>query len=281
VLLDLDVAVFDSDDQGPALDILKMIAEHRHDWHPKPWQAIRAEQFVRRVVTVINMPALAEWAQLAVQESAYPVKADSAPVSVEVTNLAEMASDLGNPAVLIVEDKRADGGFIQRLALVLDGKRVATAIERGWLRIQHGGGNSKMAWLVAEECKLFRQFARVAALLDSDDGPASTSNKQAEEIRAAGRAQVHVWSWRSVENYVPFRVWEFHMSTDQRRLQELASVRAMVPAQRGRLKVRDRLGKISPLIPEQVAVTEDDFHELGPGVVDELRRVLKMIHEIL
>ncbi|GIF21401.1 hypothetical protein BJ973_005152 [Actinoplanes tereljensis] len=281
MLLDIDVAIFEVDDNGLALDILRMVAEHRHDWRPKPPEAIKAERFVGRVTTVIGVPALAEWAREAVKESAYPTKGAAAPISVSVSNLTEMANDLAHPAVLVVENKRADGGFLQRLAAVLDGSRIGDAITRGWLRIQHGGGNSQMAWLVFEECKLFRRHARVAALLDSDGGAGSESNKQADEIRADGRARVHVWNWRSVENYVPFPVWEFHLSTDQHRLRELSAVRAMAPEQRGKLKIRDRLGKIHPLIPHQVSVTEDDFDELGPGAVDELRRVLNMIREIL
>ena len=227
MLVDIDIAVFDASENGPAFELIKMIAQHRHDWHPSPRQAIRAERFVNEVTTTLRIPALIEWAQMAVQESAYPVTPATEPVAVRPGNVKEIAEDLGHPAVLVVENKRADGGFIQTVATVLDGERIAAAIHRGWLKIGHGGGNSEMAWLVAEECRLFAQQARVAALLDFDNGPDSESNKQAEEIRRAGRAKVHVWSWRSVENYVPFAAWEYHLSRDRQKLRELEAVRRM------------------------------------------------------
>jgi hypothetical protein len=287
VLLDVDEAVFDAADHHPVITLLGMLAERRHDWHPSLSQAIAADDFVGRATAQLRLPAIAEWIQQAVSEAAFAAPSSSittADVPVRVDELDDIVLDLGRPAVFLVEDKRADGTFIRTVAVALGAQHIPAALDKGWLRIGHGGGNSQMAWHVAEECRAFVCRTRVAALLDSDQarpGDTTTSTEQADEIRKAGLAAVHVWSWRTVENYIPFAAWEHHVARDRARMAELEKLRATIPAQRGRIKIREKLGKISPLIPAQVSVHEDDFAELGPTVVPELRQVLAMIHEIL
>jgi hypothetical protein len=285
MLLDIDEAVFDAADHQPVITLLGLLAEGRHDWHPSLSQAIAADDFVARITAVLRLPAVAEWIQQAVSEAAFatPSTTDTG-VPVRLTELDDIVRDLGRPAVFMVEDRRADGTFVRTVAVALGAHHIPAALDKGWLRIGHGGGNSQMAWLVADECSVFLCRPRVAALLDGDQrnvGDRTTSTDQADLIRQAGHAEVHVWSYRSVENYVPFPAWEHFLARDRNGMAELARLRKMVPEQRGRLKIREKLGKISPLIPSQVTVQERDFAELGPNVVSELRQVLAMIHEIL
>ncbi|KAB1947572.1 hypothetical protein F8271_04420 [Micromonospora sp. ALFpr18c] len=293
MLLDIDTEVFDGDDHLPVIEILKLVARGRHDWSPTGPEAVRAASFVATLYAAkIKGPDLKLWATKAVEAAAdRGLPAAARPRSrrgfaVTTGNVGAVADDLGKPAVLVVENRIGDGGFVQAMAAALDDQRVVQALRKRWLKFCHSGGTGQMPALAADECRDFSLIIRVAMLLDSDRDDAAKPSPNDAKVRQAQRdgvPHVHMLTWRMVENYVPFQVWDRHFPHRTDKVKEL---RGMVPQQRGykHLKVHfvGKDGKMpSPLMPEGLMLSEADFHELGPDVVAELRQVLAMIHEIL
>ncbi|WP_422773836.1 hypothetical protein ACN28C_13620 [Plantactinospora sp. WMMC1484] len=290
MLLDIDQQVFDADDHQPVISLLSMVAKDRHDWRPMLPAAIEAERFVQKLrAAEVKLPALSLWAEKTVEEAGHRSR-PAADVKVKVTlgNLEPVVEDLEKPAVLVVENRIGDGGFIRAVAVALDDAQMARAIRRRWLEFCNGGGSGQMPALGADECKKFAVLIRVAMLFDGDrnapDQPSQNESK-ARKAREAGVPHVHVFHWREVENYVPFAVWDYHFPEETEVIERL---RGMIPRQRGYLDIKEefREGRTrwrmpSPLMPVEVALTEQDFAELGEDVVAELRRLLAMIHEIL
>jgi hypothetical protein len=292
MLLDIDPAVFEAADHMPVIRVLTLVANGRHDWRPGMAGAIRAERFVAKLASAeMRVPTLAEWARKAVEEAAFPHRTPVPAVRVPAGTLEEMVSDLEQPAILLVENRPGDGGFVRRVAIALGDRRIVDALDKMWLRFSHGGGSGDMGSLAAEECKAFRLLVRVAVLFDSDrrhEGDQSPNEKKAQQVREAGVREVHILAWREMENYLPFRVWEHHFPSET---QKITGLRATPPHQRGYTDLKlhflgpkpwprgKRMPK--PLIPDAVTLTEADFAELGPDVVPELRKLLAMIHRIL
>jgi len=281
MLLDIEPAVFAGADHAPVIDVLMMVAKKRHDWHPTLAAADRLDRFMQGSREV-KLPVLTEWAQKAFEEAAHPHEDERPAVPVTVAQLEDIVDDLGKAAVLVVENKLGDGGFVRGVARALGEQRVVDALRKGWLRFSHGGGCGQMAKLAADECEAFTLLLRVAILYDGDrymEGGPSDNDAKAARARAAGVTEVHVLTFREAENYLPFPVWEHHFP---RRTAQISVVRSMPPRQRGYDDLKVRIGKITdPLIPDAVALTEADFAELGPDVVAELRELLAMIHRIL
>ena len=289
MLLDVDEAVFDAADHEPVIDLLKMVAGKRHDWFPRLTGAIRADDFVGRLTAAeVRLPALTEWARHAVEEATNPAPEDDRQiVSVAPAELDAVVADLAKPAVLLVENEFGDGGFVRAAAQALGEARIIAALDGNprWLIFGHGGGKDQLSQLAAARCAEFGVLVRVAVLLDSDrdqDGAEGNADK-VEKIHAAGVPHVHMWVWRMMENYVPFVVWEEHFARQTSTLQHL---RQMNPAERGYRHLKHdfvgRRGRMpNPLFRPDVPVTEQDFDELGPDVVAELREVFAMIYEVL
>ncbi|MDG4789085.1 hypothetical protein O7626_24665 [Micromonospora sp. WMMD1102] len=290
MLLDIDSQVFDADDHQPVISLLSMVAKYRHDWRPMLPAAVKAERFVHKLrAAEVKLPALSLWAEKAVEEAAHRSRpAPDTKVKVTLGNLEPVVDDLEKPAVLVVENRIGDGGFIRAVAVALDDERMAHAINRRWLEFCNGGGSGQMPALGADECKKFAVLIRVAMLFDGDrDAPEQPSRNKgkARKAREAGVPHVHVFHWREVENYVPFAVWDYHFPEKS---EVVGRLRGLIPRQRGYLDIKEefrdggrRWRMPSPLMPVEVALSEQDFAELGEDVVAELRRLLAMIHEIL
>ncbi|MFI7553843.1 hypothetical protein ACIBQ2_29380 [Micromonospora sediminimaris] len=293
MLLDIDVEVFDGDDHVPVIEILTLVARGRHDWLPTTLDALRAEAFVAKLhAAKLKAPALKDWAmkasEAAADRSSSAVPPIGGPRSARVTsgNVGLAADDLGKPAVLVVENRIGDGGFVRAMAVALNDERVVHALRKRWLKFCHSGGTGQMADLAIDECRDFSVLVRVAMLIDSDRPDAATPSPNEDKVRKARRGgvpHIHMFTWRMVENYVPFRVWEGHFRHKEVKVKDL---RGWIPQQRGYRHLKHHFvgkdGKMpSPLMPEGLTLSEADFHELGPDVVAELRQVLAMLHEIL
>ncbi|MFJ6199312.1 hypothetical protein [Micromonospora sp. NPDC092111] len=293
MLLEIDIEVFDGGDHLPVIEILKLVARGRHDWLPTAPEAVRAEAFVAKLYAArVKAPDLKLWAQKAMVAAAdrggqAPTRSGGAqPVRVTQANVGPAADDLGKPAVLVVENKVGDGGFVRAVADALNDERVAHALRKRWLKFCHSGGTGQMADLAVDECVDFSVLVRVAMLIDSDRADATRPSPNDGKVRKAldgGVPHVHMLTWRMVENYVPFRVWERHFPYKTAKIKDL---RNGIPQQRGYQHLKHHfVGKDgsmpAPLMPVGMTLTEQDFHELGPDVVAELRQVLAMIHKIL
>jgi hypothetical protein len=259
------------------------VAKERHEWRPSLPDALRADKFIQRVGAQTKIPAIKEWAAKAVVEAAQPRKKTGQEVVISAGNLDRAADELQKPAVLVVENRLSDGGFFRDMAAALRDERVVRALRASWLRFCHGGGTGQMPDLAIEESKEFSLLPpRVAILFDSDrqaPGASSMNDAKGERARQGGILHVHIFTLRMVENYVPFRVWEYHFP-DQ--LEEISRLRQMPLSRRGYLRKNSFPGRLPrPLAPAGVDLTEVDFHELGEGVVAELRQILSMIRQIL
>ncbi|TDB91666.1 hypothetical protein E1091_13630 [Micromonospora fluostatini] len=294
MLLDIQVEVFDGPDHSPLIQILTLVAKDRHEWRPSPAAAVRATSFVASLDKAsLRVPVLKLWAQKEAEAAADRGRSKAAApatgrpvVRITPETVTAMAEDLGKPAVLVVENRIGDGGFVRAVAAALQDERVVRALRKRWLKFCHAGGTGQMAELAVDECGDFNLVVRVAMLIDSDrnsPGQPSGNERKVDRARAGGVSHVHMFTWRMVENYVPYRVWERHFATTK--ADKIRELRSWPPATRGyrHLKthfVGDRKMP-SPLMPEGMRLTEADFDELGPGVVTELRQVLAMIHMIL
>ena len=291
MLLDIKTEVFTCADHLPVITLLGLLAECRHDWYPTMVEASRMDQFVEQLGKAeLRVPALAEFAGKSLKEAANPRPSTEGAVPVTAKDLGQVVADLGREAVLVVEDAISDECFVLALAAAFGYHKIVKAKRRRWLRFAHAGGKSRMHLFVADEREPFTVHIRVAALLDSDRGSStgdSPNKRQFEKIQAVpGVTEIHMWAWREVENYVPTRVWDEHYP---HKGEAVVGIRTMKPVQRGfvdiKHKIGDRRGKSykmpSPLIPDDLALTEADFAELGQDAVDELRAFLAMILRIL
>ncbi|MFI6233920.1 hypothetical protein ACIBD9_10235 [Micromonospora sp. NPDC050784] len=279
--LDIEPEVFASADPVATIDLIILTLDGRHEWQPSLPVASAAVQFVARQV-----PALSEYMQKVLVEAANPATPAAAVAKVRAGDLRAVLADLSKPAVLVVENRIGDGGFVRAVAAALRDQRIVDALrgDNDWLRLSNGGGCGQMPDLAAEECRAFSMLVRVAVLFDSDrvepDEPSPHHDKVAK-CREAGVREVHLLTWRMMENYVPFPVWERHFPARSNQIEEL---RTRIPRQRGYQNLKDEFGRRNMpkrMFPDDLPLTEEDFAELGPGVVTELRELLAMIHRIL
>ncbi|MFC8847202.1 MULTISPECIES: hypothetical protein [unclassified Micromonospora] len=281
--LDIEPEVFTSGDRLSVIHLLAMAVEGRHEWRPSLPVALSAERFADEAA-----PVLSEFVQKALVEAANPAPAAPAVARVTAAKLKEFVADLRRPATLVVENRIADGGFVRAVAAALGDHRVVEALapSRQWLVFGHGGGSGDIPELAAEERAGFTVLVRVAVLFDSDRehaGHPGRNEDKVEKCRQHGVAEVHLLAWRMMENYAPFRIWEHHFAYRPDPVDELRGVEA---EQRGYLHLKTwfkgrRCHVPKRVFPVELALTEDDFAELGPGVVAELRELLAMINRIL
>ncbi|NYT96505.1 hypothetical protein [Salinispora sp. H7-4] len=282
--LDIEPDVFTSGDRLSVIHLLGLAVEGQHEWRPSLPAAISAERFATE-----QAPLFSEFVQQALVEAANPAPAAPAVARISADRLKELVSDLRRPATLIVENRIADGGFVRAVAAALGDHQVVEALSQQppWLGFSHGGGSGDIPELAADERAGFTVLVRVAVLFDSDRKAASDPGRNQEDkamkCRDNGVAEVHLLAWRMMENYAPFRVWEHHFAHRPEHVDEL---RAIEPEQRGYLHLKTwfkgrRCHPPKRVFPAELTLTEEDFAELGPEVVAELRELLAMIHRIL
>ncbi|MFF5217621.1 hypothetical protein [Micromonospora sp. NPDC000442] len=281
--LDIEPEVFTSGDRLSVINLLALAVEGRHEWRPTLPVALSAERFADQEV-----PVLSEFVRKALVEAANPAPDAPAVATITAAKLKELLADLRRPATLVVENRIADGGFVRAVAAALGDHRVVEALSPGrqWLCFTNGGGSGDIPELAADERAAFTVLVRVAVLFDSDrehaDHPGRNQDK-VEKCIQHGVTEVHLLAWRMMENYAPFRIWEHHFAYKMDHVEEL---RAIEPARRGYLHLKKwfeqrRCHVPKRVFPADVALGEDDFAELGPEVVAELRTLLAMIHRIL
>jgi hypothetical protein len=279
--LDIEPEIFASDERVALIKLLDLAVEGQHDWRPTLSVAFQADELAHDLP-----PEQVEFIQKTLKQAANPVPPAPAVAIVTVGNLRVMLADLSKPARLVVENELGDGGFVRAMAAALGDERVVEAVDRLWLEFGNGGGYGQIPELAAKACKRFVLVVRVGALFDSDreiPRQRSPRHDSFEKARAVGVPELHMFTWRMVENYVPFRVWERHFPAKQELIDML---RAMLPDKRGYLNLKKQFGQRSmpkpqELIPEGIVLSEEDFAELGPDVVPELRELLAKIHRIL
>ncbi|MEU4564981.1 hypothetical protein AB0F72_41940 [Actinoplanes sp. NPDC023936] len=177
----------------------------RHDWVIDPFEVDDFAAFVPS-----HFPSLAEtyasMARLASKrEAAWTGSGRYPTVVVDTESLVDLAADLSQSAVVVVEDLPSDGErFLGTLIQVFGPERLQHAYREQWLEVVHSGGTGRMPDVAAAAAKRFRRLVRVAAFLDSDrltvDAPGNTD--KAEKL-AGHCAHVHLLAWREAENYVP------------------------------------------------------------------------------
>jgi hypothetical protein len=286
MLLDIDRGVFVPErveHHTAVWHVLDLVAKGRHEWRPTSRVVMAAEDFLGKVWPKTKV--LTELAWKCFEESANPPPPALATATVTAECLADAVADLTQPAALVVEDGINEESFLLGVARAFGYHRIVEAADRqnGWLRVIHAGGKDRMALFVEGERERFRVLVRVAAVLDSDcDQPgavAERNRRELEKIQAIdGITEVHMWAWREPENYLPVKVWVDRLP---HRAAEAAVVASMGPLERGYVDMKAIVGRPRPLIPDQMRLTEEDFAELGPDAVDELKAVLNMISRIL
>lgn len=313
MLLEIEREVFDTEDEhGPVVGLLQMILQRRHVWRPAVGVADAAERWV-----AANLPTARAFAELIHQclvEAANPPPAGVHPATVPAQRLPEVVNDLRSKARLVVEDEFTEECFLLAAAQAFGRTRIVEARQQRWLEFSHAGGKDRMPQFVTQRRRDFCVLVRVAAVMDSDrriPRQQTPNHRYAERIRSQG-IDLHVWCWRELENYVPRQVWELHFPDRDRKIGMLLAMR---PDQRGHLDIkhglqdqletdsevaklfadlpeavreewrtgfaRRRRGMPAPIVPDGLVLTEQDFAELGPDVVSELRSVLAMIERIL
>ncbi|OZV83110.1 hypothetical protein CA850_06330 [Micromonospora echinospora] len=278
--LDIEPEVFRSGDPTTVTHLIALVVQGQHDWRPGLTVALLAGRFIQR-----HAPVYAEFMEKALVEAANPVPPAPRVARVEAANLREIFLDLRKAAVLIVENVLGEGNFVGAVAAALGDQRIVEALkdENGWLRLGGPGGFGQMPALAVRECDGFKLVKRVAMVVDSDrseHGQESPRQKTVEKARLAGVDEIHMLAWRMMENYVPFRVWHRHFPVKD---EQISKLRGMIPQQRGYHNLKKEFGSRMPkqMFPDDLSLSEDDFAELGPDVVAELRELLAMIHRIL
>jgi hypothetical protein len=180
----------------------------RHDWVIDPFDVDDFADFMPS-----HFPSLAgtyaSMARLASKrEAAWTGIRQHSAVVVDVESLVDLATDLGQSAVVVVEDEFSDGDhFLATLIEVFGPERLRRAYREGWLKVQHSGGSGRMPRVAAKTARRFRRLIRVVAFLDSDRMTLdSAGNSDKAAILAEHCAHVHMLAWREAENYVPDRV---------------------------------------------------------------------------
>ena len=157
--------------------------------------------------------------------------------------LATALEFLRRPLVIKVENQRNDGAFLKRVGLNRWREALAHSLQRGWLRIDHGGGMDEMRVNIESLGASDNDIAeclRSWLLFDSDCREPGVSSQQSESLRqlcmASGIAH-HQLERRAIENYLPLPV--LFRSADRlagpartRRRQATEALQGMPPEQR-------------------------------------------------
>ncbi|MGW3604375.1 hypothetical protein [Micromonospora sp. NPDC005161] len=283
--LDIKADVFHSGDQLTVAKLLDLAMSGRHRWRPDRAVAESAARFAE----TLPFKAVKTFVEHALVEAFKPTTAEDTSAVVTAARLKDLVEDLSRPAVLVVEDEITEESFLLAVAEAFGEHAIVQALGAHWLRLSHAGGKDRMVQFVERRRREFSVLIRVAALMDSDRGSAGQRTKNdtyALQIRALdGVSEVHVWHCRELENYVPCRVWEeaFVGREAGERDAKLASLRRMAHETRHYVDVKKHFGGSmpKPLIPPDLRLTEEDFDELGPVAVADLRELLAMIRRIL
>jgi hypothetical protein len=315
VLVSTDPAVFDIDDNfEPAVGFMDLLIKGRHLWDVDPASEERAALFFAK-----HSPLRAPVYRQIMQKgfAAATLVGSSRPRGAHITsgNVHDAVSDLTQPAVVIVENATSDGLFIRAVFQAFQRGELLAAIEQSWLVVRQSGGGGEFTKVASDTAEQFRVVVRVCGFLDSDrliPGSRTQAHDKAEEAREIG-IDVHVLELREAENYIPPSVLRGDDSTTRRR-QTAEAFAQLTPEQRGHFDMKrgfkNKKGETA-IPPEQQTLyaslgdelveeladgfgggilrwlagaedlTAEDFAEVGPGVVDEIRELIRMIDEVI
>ncbi|MEV0459260.1 hypothetical protein [Catellatospora methionotrophica] len=311
MLLEIDDAVF-SDQGGDVRTVLTLLGytvDQRHSWLPEPSTAEMACRYVETQAPglivgwreyLVNAATASAW-QGTDQDPANQV---SPPVAVTAANVAGLVADLGLPAVIIVENARNDGSLLKAVFAAYD-RQLSAALEKHWLRIDHAGGGGDQPWLAGEAAKCFQHVCRVMVLKDNDERKPQQPITAAELAgRTSMEPMIHIWWRHEVENYLPDAVLQ--LATHEHADQLLSHLRSLPTEHQGWIDMKHGLAKSPawianalspdgqrvwnagyrkqlprPLVPDDLALTVDDFRALGEEVHDELLHLVDKIKRVL
>lgn len=307
MLLELDVEIFADDHDGEGAGdiflLLRFIIEGRHDWFPSPQLSDVATQYSEKAFP--TMKIFHEVLRSASTASAWRGGRQRPTVRVTAKSLGPLTSDLGKPAVVIVENSRNDGSFLKAVFDAYDCS-LSEAIRKDWLQIDHAGGTGEQVHLADEAATRFTEVCRVIVIKDNDKGLTIAA---VEELSAwpPRVPHIHVWCRLEVENYLPDAVL---LLSDHPEAQTLVSyLRAMTDEQQRLIDMKHGLARSTssaqvaafqglepdckrvwhsgfggrfpkPLIPETIALTAEDFRNLGHDVHEELVNLLSKIKSL-
>lgn len=277
--LDIKPEVFIQGDKIAVVKLLELLMHERHEWRPDKTTADSAARFA----DTLPFDGVKVFVEEAFIKAASTVAMPQGRrAAITAAELKDLVADLSRPAVLVVEDEISEECFLLALAEAFNEKRIAQAIRADWLTVGHAGGKDRMPQFVERRRRQFTLLVRLAALMDSDRkyaGHRTRNDTYAERIRAIDGVELHLWGCREMENYIPCRAWEESLPTRQPKVDAL---RSKSIEERRYLDVKKHFGDMpKPLIAEHTCLTEEDFAELGPEIVTELRELLAMIHRIL
>ena len=282
----------------------------RHDWVIDPFDVeafagFAPSHFPSLAQTYTSMAKLS-----AKREMAWTAGPPRDTVTVNTVTLEDLAADLSQSAVVVVEDLTSDGErFLGTLIEAFGAARLRHAYKQRWFEVAHSGGKNRMPAVAADVARRFRRLIRIVAFLDSDrltlNGPGN--NHQAEKL-AEHCAYVHLLAWREAENYVPDAVLSRCVAASvagetMRSLQKLMPhQRAVYDMKYGFLKIKDEQRDVFADLEETVQaalrhgfgrhvlatlfdlraeLTAADFEAVDSGAADELRALLDAIDRIV
>ncbi|MBB5868723.1 hypothetical protein F4553_002102 [Allocatelliglobosispora scoriae] len=304
MLLEIAEEVFseENDHQVSLFNILTFTVEARHTWLPDPAVAQVAIGYLQD-----NFPKKVDWQTYianASKASAWQGRENRQPVLITDENVTTIAHDLSQPAVVVVENARNDGSFL-RAVLAAYRPEMKAAVEKNWLHIDHSGGTGEQAAIADEAAARFHHVCRVLVVKDND-ARRSFPRRSPDSVDwdIPDEPIVHIWSRLEVENYLPdaVLVYSDHPQADEL----LRSLRQMSTQAQGWIDMKKGLEKTplrfvgalapeaekvwrmgyrkqlpSPLIPQGLELTVDDFRSLGDDVHDELLYLLALIARVL
>ncbi len=315
MLISTDPAVFDDDDNFESvIGFMVLLIEGRHLWDVDPASEERAAMFFAK-----HSPLRASVYRQIMQKgfAATTLMGSSRSRGPHITSgsVHDAVSDLAQPAVVVVENAESDGLFFRTVVQAFQRGELVNAIEQSWLVVRQSGGGGEFVKVTADAARQFRSIVRVCGFLDSDrlvPGALTEAHTKAQKAREIG-IDVHVLELREAENYIPPRSLRGNDSATRRRRVAEAFARLTLE-QRGHFDMKrgfrnkkgetaippeqqtlyasldDELveelangfeGKIIRCLAEATVLTVEDFTEVGPGVVDEIRKLIKMIGEVV
>jgi len=109
------------------------------------------------------------------------------------------------PLRIVVENRRNDGAFVGHIIPAPRRAAFERALNRGWLRFEHGGGDDVIGYAQALADHP-NEVLRAWALLDSDASAQNKPSTKALARRTAlvnAKVNVHLLERRAIENYLP------------------------------------------------------------------------------
>jgi hypothetical protein len=120
--------------------------------------------------------------------------------------LEDAARVLALPLLLVLEDRQADKHFLRCVLPQPRRDELRAALERGWIRAEHGGGLGNMKKYVEGLRDEPAERMRVWILFDSDAWQPAQPSKDSQDLKTTCTSAAlphHQLQRRSIENYLP------------------------------------------------------------------------------